>query len=251
MMKQTKTEMNSRKLAGYFIHLGLIIGLATLTFGLSSCGGGGGDSAPAPIDTSMTITSITPPGIVASSVVQTLIIVGTNFPSGASISITNASGVPIASAVSVTSTVITADVKIDTAPTDRYVMVSVQAPSSGTPVDYVLGVAALRKTFADNISSLLQSNSVTNCKGCHSGTTSGGLDLSSANHLNSEPSQGCSSRFRVKRGDPRRSSSFLIDKIQATGGSPACYGNPMPNGGIQLQASEIQDIVDWVAGGAL
>jgi hypothetical protein len=256
-MKQTKTEMYSRKLAGYFIQLGLFIGLGTLTFGLSSCGGGG-DSPPASqIDTSMTVTSINPPGIVASSVFQTIVLSGTNFASGVTLTFTGASGTPVVSSVAVTNSMtLTALVKIDTAPTDRFVMVSVQPASSSTAVTHVLGVASVLKKFVDHINPIftLTASSVS-CTMCHhSGANpSGGMNLNTASNLNNEASQGCTSRVRIKPGDPRRSSSVLIDKIKVPSTSiPACNGNnPMPPLGYHpLSEQEIQDIVNWVAGGA-
>jgi hypothetical protein len=70
-----------------------------------------------------------------------------------------------------------------------------------------------------------------------------------ASGLISNPSFSCSPKFRVAPGDPRRTSSVLIDKIQTSGGSPAC-GSPMPLTGSALTATDIQTIIDWVALGA-
>lgn len=256
MNTRTNSTIIFQKIASYIFNIGIITGLATLSFGLVSCGGGGGGGSGTssnPDSTALTIDSITPPGLVASSVFQTLTIAGTNFASGVTISITNSSGVPVVSSVSVAPTLITAQVKIDTAPTNRYVIVSIQPPSSGTPATHVLGVAGMRKTFAADIHSIFTlPASAASCTGCHTGTTNGGLDLVSANNLNNEPSQGCNPRHRVTPGDPRRSSSALIDKIKvAPTGTNACNGNkPMPPSSPSLNTQEIQDIVDWVAGGA-
>lgn len=235
----------------------MITGLATLSFGLVSCGGGGGSGSGTsnnPDSTALTIDSITPPGLVASSVFQTLTIAGTNFASGVTISITNSSGVPVVSSVSVSPTLITAQVKIDTAPSNRYVMVSIQK-ASDTPVTHILGVAGIRKAFAANIQPIfITTASGVSCTMCHGGATpSGGMNLNSVSYLNNEPSQGCSSKLRVTPGDPRRSSSVLIDKIKVPStGTPACNGNLQmpPSLYSPLTAQEIQDIVDWVAGGA-
>jgi len=241
-----------QKIVGYLFNVGLIVGLSTITFGLISCGGGGGAASSDNGNGSLTITEINPPGIVASSVFQTIVLSGTNFASGVTLTFTGASGTPVVSSVAVTNSMtLTALVKIDTAPTNRYVSVSVQPASSSPAVTHVLGVASVRRNFVTHIYPLLQMNTTgASCTGCHSGVSPpGGLDLNTANYLNNQPSQGCSSRLRVTRGDPRRTSSFLIDKIQATVGSHACFGNPMPNG-TQLSPSEIQDFIEWVAGGA-
>jgi hypothetical protein len=240
-----------QKIGAFIFSIGMLLGLGTVTFGLISCGGGGGGGGGASSNaasSAMTVSSFNPPGIVASSVYQTIVISGSNFANGTTISITGSSGTPIVSSVAVTnSSTLTAVIKIDTAPTNRYVTVSVQPPASAAVVTQVLGVASVLKTYAN----ILATTYFPTCTGCHTGTANGGLDLTSANKLNSEPSQGCSSRFRVKRGDPRRTSSFLIDKIQATSavGNSACFGDPMPSVG-PLLASEIQEIVEWVAGGA-
>lgn len=242
-----------QKMGSYLFNIGLLAGLATLTFGLVSCGGGGGTSTTAIANTTMTVTGISPLGIVASSVEQTVYILGTNFASGVSVSITNSSGTPAVNSLVIapSGNAITAKIKIDTAPTNRYVTLKVQ-PSTGTSVSAILGVASVSKTFAADISSILSTPaSAVSCTGCHSGTTpTGGLDLTNANNLINQPSQGCSQKFRVVPGDPRRSSSVLIDKIEATSAVPACSGASMPNGSTSLIPAEIQDIVEWVAGGA-
>ena len=246
-----------QKAASIFFSIGMLTGLAAVTFGLISCGGGGGGGGGSSSSTAsgaMTVSSFNPPGIVASSVYQTIVISGSNFASGVSLSIIGSSGTPVVSSVAVTnSNTLTAVIQIASAPSARYVTLSVQPPSSAVAVTQVLGVASVRKTYADHIYPLMQTNSTgQNCRGCHNGTANGGLHLNSAdsaNNLINEYSPNCTSRLRVKRGDPRRTSSFLIDKIQATGGSPACYGTPMPNG-VPLNASEILDFIEWVAGGA-
>lgn len=252
---QTQAELKTKlqPIGSYIFNFGLLSGLTALIFGLASCGGGGGVGAQNnPNSSALTIDSITPTGLIASSVFQTLTIAGMNFASGVTVTITNGSGVPVVSSVSIAPSLITAQVKIDTTPTNRYVMVSIQK-GSDTPATHVLGVAATRKTFALNIHSILTlSASGVSCTGCHTGTANGGLDLNSANNLNNEPSIGCPSKLRVTPGDPRRTSSVLIDKIKVPStGIPACNGNfPMPQSGNPLTAQEIQDIVDWVAGGA-
>lgn len=255
MQTQANLKSKLQPIGSYIFNFGLLSGFVALIFGLASCGGAGGSGTQNNPDSSaLTIDSITPTGLVASSVFQTLTIAGTNFASGVTISITNGSGVPIVSSVSVAPTLITAQVKIDTTPSNRYVLVSLQKGSEN-PVTHVLGVAGVRKTFSAHIQPIFETTaSGVSCTMCHSGATpSGGMNLNSLSYLYNEPSQGCSSRLRVTPGDPRRSSSVLIDKIKvASTGIPACNGNLQmpPSGYSPLNAQEIQDIVDWVAGGA-
>jgi hypothetical protein len=142
-------------------------------------------------------------------------------------------------------------VSISAAPPGNYVILSVIAPSGGVLASAVVGVAATAKTLATDIQPIFDSV----CTSCHSGASpSGGLDLSSAAAaaaLINAYGTGCPTKFRVTPGDARRTSSVLIDKIQAaTSGMAACAGGPMPPSGWTLSAQQIQDIVDWVAGGA-
>ena len=255
MQIQTNTTQAAlQKLGTCLFNFGLLSGLATLTFGLVSCGGGGA-STPVTGNTTPTITSITPVGIVASSSPQTLSILGTNFAAGMNLSIANSSGVTYtitASSVK-SSTVLAASAVITTAPSDNYVTFAIKSSSGTTTLaSTVLGVATTMQTAVGGIQTIFNIN----CAGCHNGTTlSGGLDLSNASIGNStgvigNTSTGCAPRFRVLPGDPRRSSSVLIDKIKATSISPACSGVAMPNGGAPLSSTDIQAFVDWVAGGA-
>lgn len=255
MKTQIYSKTNLQSIGAYLFNFGMIAGLVTLTFGLVSCGGD--ESSPAgTINTTPTITSITPPGIVASSAAQTLTIYGTNFVSGVTVSVTSSTGtINNISPTSVKSTEIKVNVPIGTtAPTDNYA--TVQIKSSGTTLASIgLGVASTPpKTFA-----YIQNLFTTKCGGCHSSTTlDGSMDLTDLTLGDSTgvigiPSAYCSSKFRVTPGDPRRTSSVLIDKIKATLGSPACSGVPMPKGAsgpALLTTGEIQDIVDWVALGA-
>jgi len=252
MQTQIYSKINLLRLASYLFNFGMIAGLATVTLGLISCGGGGGGAAGSSTASGSgpTITSITPYGIVASAVPKALSILGTNFTSGMNLTIASSSGVPYTiTASSVTSsTVLAVSAVIAAAPIDNYVIFSVQK-SSGTPATAVLGVAITNKTLATDIQPIFAAN----CQSCHGGN--GGLTLNSttnsANYLIFATSLGCSSKFRVTPGDPRRASSVLIDKLKVTPtGINACNGNlPMPMTGT-LTAQEIQDIVDWVAGGA-
>jgi len=149
--------------------------------------------------------------------------------------------------------VLTANVTISAAPTDNYVTFAIKSSGGTTLASTVLGVAGANKTVANSIQAIFNNK----CAGCHTGATSGGLNLTDATIGNSTgvigiQSAGCSSRLRIEPGDPRRASSVLIDKIKAQStGIAACSGTPMPpTGSTALTPQEIQDIVDWVAGGA-
>lgn len=234
-----------------------------LAFGLTSCGGGGGGGGGGgTADTTPTISYISPYGIVASSSVpQTITIVGTNFVTGLSYSITNSSGVPyiISSSSLISPTQLSVKVTINTAPTDNYAIFAIKASGGSTTLaSNVLGVASSVQVAA-NAETVFFNNG---CTGCHnSGTLSGGLNLLDLTLGNStgvlKQSIGCNSKLRVTPGDPRRSSSVLIDKIKATitPSSPACSGSPMPyvmppGTFTPISSTDIQIIVDWVAGGA-
>lgn len=254
MHTETYSKNGSKKLGAYLFNFGMMSGLATLTFGLISCGGGGGSTTTTTGSTTSTISNIVPVGIVASSVPQSLSIAGTNFASGMTLSITSSSGTTNITPTSVTSTVIAASVTISTVPTDNYVTVSIKSSGGTTLASTVLGVASANKTVANSIQAIFNSK----CAGCHTGATAGGLDLSNATSGNPTTgvigmsSSNCSSRLRVTPGDPRRASSVLIDKIKVQStGIAACSGAAMPpTGSTALTAQEITDIVDWVAGGA-
>jgi mono/diheme cytochrome c family protein len=144
-------------------------------------------------------------------------------------------------------------VTFNTAPTGNYATLSIMPASGSTAlVSAILGVAGTAKTLANDIEAIFMS---VGCTNCHSASASGGLNLTSgfaAAALINTNSAGCPARFRVTPGDPRRSSSVIIDKIQAAAsGIAACGGGAaMPPPGFTLSAQQIQDIVDWVAGGA-
>jgi len=228
-----------------------IVAIAALTSVLASCGGGG-SSSPAGNSSPTTITSIDPVGIVASASSQPLSILGTNFASGMTVSVTDKNDTPIYTigtpVISTDRTVITVNVNTTaTVPTDNYVNVIVKSSSGTTLATAVLGVAGASRTIAQHVQSIFDAH----CIACHDGTAPSYLDLrssASAAGLINELSTLCSTKLRVTPGDPRRTSSVLIDKI--SGGSPAC-GNPMPMplGSQPLSATDIQTIIDWVAGG--
>jgi hypothetical protein len=234
----------------YLIRLIRAMSIVVLLLGLASCGGGSGTSGNTSPMT--TITSITPVGIVAPAISQSLSILGTNFVSGMTVSVTDKNGVgyTVTPAVVSSPTVITVNVTITATPTDNYVNVTVIPTNSTPPVTAVLGVAGTNSTLATNVQAIFNAN----CIACHDGSAFPYLDLrssaSAAGLINTSSSWlQCSSKLRVTPGDPRRTSTMLIDKIQASGGLPAC-GSPMPLGLPALNPTDIQTIIDWVAGGA-
>lgn len=222
---------------------------AILAFLLSSCGGGGGGSSN---NTTATITSISPVGMVQSATARALSITGTNFASGMTISITDSlGGTYTTGTVTVqTSNLITSNVTIAAAPTSRYVTVAVKSSSGTTLATTTLGVASVNKTLLTHIQPIFTAS----CGGCHTGGAAQNyLDLSSysasagsTGPINNQ-SIGCSSRLRINPGDPRTTSSFLIDKISNT---TPCSGNKMTGSPTVMTQTEIDAIIEWVAGGA-
>jgi hypothetical protein len=254
MQTETCSKYSLRKLGSCLFNFGLMTGLTTLAFGLISCGGGGGGGNSTPA--TPTITSINSngySGMVASPSAQNISIQGTNFSNGMTLSISGTGITPInITNPTISSTGISGNATISSAPTDLFVTVDVKSSAGDVLVSTILGVASTAKTLATDIQPIFDSY----CISCHG--SNGGLDLrstlvngnmTSAINLLNTNSTACSQKLRVTPGDPRRASSVLIDKIKATPSSAACSGTPMPQTG-SLTAQEIQDIVDWVAGGA-
>ena len=234
-----------------------IIGLATLSFALASCGGGGGSGSTA--NTTATISSVSPVGMVASGTARALSLTGTNFASGMTVSVTDGSTTYTTGTVTVQSAnLMSTTVTIPTAPTSRYVTVTVKSSTGVTQASTILGVASVSKVLQSNAAPAttdIQYIFNTYCTGCHG--TDGNLDLStktlSASNLIQTLSNGpnkCTNRFRVTAGDPRAASSFLIDKI--TNLTPCGGGVQMPKGATAtpFTQTEINAITDWIAGGA-
>jgi hypothetical protein len=246
-------KINQQTLGSSLINFGMLSGVATLTAALVSCGSGGGGTVTS-ANTTPTFTGLSVPGIVASSVARTFTILGTNLTSDMLVSIVNSSGVAVGTVNSsaVTATQITMNVTIASAPADRYVNVRIRTAADATIGESVLGVAAssVSSTAIDNIFG----GSANKCNGCHTTMNpAGGLnlvDLSSGNATTGvigAASHFCAGRLRIKPGDPRRSSSVLIDTLYTN----ACGGvSRMPFGGAALTQPEIQEIIEWVAGGA-
>ena len=245
-----------QKFAPNLINFGIVTGLATITFGLISCGGGGGSGGGG--STTPTITKITPLGMVASSVAKTITLDGTNFATGMTLSISG-SGVQAINIPNPTITAlsISASATIDNVPSDNFVTVTLKSSTGTTLASTTMGVAGSRQTIAGNIQGIFDTYL---CYQCHFAGATNGLNLytatDSSTGLTATASSGCSNKIRVTPGDPRRTNSILIDvlKAKATGtASLSCnskLSRHMPQSGAALTDPEIQQVVDWVAGGA-
>lgn len=213
-----------------------------ISLSLSSCGGGGGGSSST--TAAPTISSISRNGV-SAPFTGSLSITGTNFGIGMTLSITSSQGTQPITPTTVTSTQISVtSVSINSAPTERYVTVNILSGVS-TVASTTMGVASASKTLAADIQPIFN----TYCTGCHG--SNGNLSLSignSASNLIQTTSSGCSGRLRVKAGDPRITSSFLIDKL--TSNSPCGGGIKMTGSPTAITQTEIDAIINWVAGGA-
>lgn len=250
------------KFVSYLHNASTIIGLSTLPFTLISCGGGGGGGSTPP---SATITSISPAGFVASGTQQAIILTGTNFTSGMTLSI---SGTGISTINIPTPTInaggdtISSNVTISSAPTDKYVTVSLKSGTT-TLASTILGIASVSKTLATDIQPIFN----TYCTACHgtgagvtvdylnlTSTPAGSNTQASVNLINAY-SVHCTQKYRVTPGDPRPTSNVLINKVQSytTSTSPTCNGVAMPKGYTAtptFTSAEVTAIIEWVAGGA-
>ena len=233
-----------------------ITGLAALA--LTSCGGGGGGGGGGG-STAVTITSISRPGIVQATP-YSLSIYGTNFVNGMTLSITSSNPTVTITPTSITSGLITANVNISTAPAERYVTINILSNGSSV-ASTIMGVASsnqvLQSTGTGYAPATTDIQNILNiyCRSCHG--ASGNLNMStntlSSNNLINTYSTGtykCANKFRVVAGDPRTTSSFLIDKL--TNATPCGGGVKMPTGTLTtpFTQTEIDAITDWVAGGA-
>jgi hypothetical protein len=255
-----RTTKFHQKAGAYIFNIGILAGVATLAFGLTSCGGGGAGGNATSGSTAPTIDTLTTgisngvlyKGVVASSVTRAITIRGSNFNSTMTLSIKDSSG-NTAGTISASSVInaqtLAVSAVISTAPSDRYVVVEIKS-ATGTATE-VLGVASTNLILADVLP--IFTSTTTICSTCHGGN--GGLTLPiSTTDMNIpllyDYGVACNSIHRVKPGDPRRGSSLLIDKI-TIGGTRSCNsGTSMPPPGHTISASEVQAVVDWVAGGA-
>jgi len=228
---------------------------ALLIFSLVSCNNGGSSTSTSQTNTTVNISNISPLGLVASSVPQTITLYGTNFSSGMTLSISGAGNfttINIANPT-ITPTSITGSAVISTVPSNNYVTLTVKSGSTSN-ASTAMGVASADKRVATGIQSILSAK----CAICHvSGGGVGGLDLSDATlgggtgviGISSIP---CSQKLRVVPGDPRRTSSVVLDRIMPGTASQQCnLSKPMPpSTSVGLTTQEITDLIDWVAGGA-
>lgn len=228
-------------------HTKKYLNLIALTMTLTACGGGGGSGSPGSPTLPATVKSISPYGVVVSGSQQALSIAGTNFTSGMSISVDGVNYPAIATSP----TVLTANVTITTVPANNVATVTVKSPAGAILGTVNLGVASAAKTLAADVYPILDAK----CRSCHTGAANGNLDFASyattasanTTGLIGIPSSGCSQKLRVVVGDARRTNSVLIDKISASG--TPCSGTLMPPTG-GLTPTEVQTMIDWVAGGA-
>jgi hypothetical protein len=194
------------------------LSLTLLSSALVSCGGGGNSRSSSNTPQPATVKSIAPYGVEISGNQQTLSIAGTNFVNGMTVSVTNKNGnnYTVSPAVVTSSTFIVADVTVPTVPTDNYVNVNVKSSTGATLGTIILGVYSSSKTLLADVQPIFDAK----CRACHTGNANGNLDMSSyatsasagATGLIGIPSSGCSQKFRVVLGDPRSTSSVLIDK---------------------------------------
>jgi hypothetical protein len=225
--------------------------LLAATASLASCGGGGGGGGSTP--PAVTITSITPVGMVQSASSHAISLTGTNFSTGMTLSVTDSLGGSYAAGTvtALSSNVITSSLTVPSAPADRYVSVALKSSNGTTLATTILGVASASKTLSADIQPNIFN---TYCVSCHSAGNTLVLNVdatSSAAALINTNSTGCPSRLRVTPGDPRRSKSVLIDKILThSSGINPCTGVGMPADANVLTTPELTDIIDWVAGGA-
>ena len=264
MQTQNNSNTARQKIVPYLINATAFIGITALTLGLISCGGGGDTSAPS--STAITISSVTSNGrhgMVASSVQQTITLKGSNFAAGMTVSILSPDGaivnlpdlIPSAINTTVTPNVMNVPVTIPNAPTARYVTLGIKSGNSIVATYDAFGVASTDQYLLSGTTTI-QSILSTKCAGCHTGAAPHYLNLSDGTLTNSTGtidinSTYCSSKKRVVAGDPRRTSSILLDRIMAAPASLSCNNSPMPpSTSTQLTAPELAALIDWVAGGA-
>jgi hypothetical protein len=256
MQTQLNTELKKQKLGSLFVNIGLAMGIATMAVGLISCSAGNSPAATTTASTTPTITSVYSGayvGIVASSVAQALTIYGSNFTNGMSINLQPTSGVTNAAYMITASSVIDSgtlavSAVISAVPSDHIIVFAIK--SSGTTLaSGNLGVAGTRKVIAEIKTIFADAG----CTACHSNNGSAGLNLTDNNSIFAygNSAYGCSSMLRIAPGDARRSSSLIIDKITSSG-VRSCSSGPLMGVGSygNIVASQVQAVVDWVAGGA-
>jgi hypothetical protein len=198
-----------------------------------------------------TIGSLSPCGVVAGSGPVSLTLTGTGFASGATVKVGGtAVTATVVNATTMTATVPAALVAVAPADDALDVVVTNPSPGGGASNTETLGVASQAASLAADVQPIFTSVCAASC---HAGPFgSGGLVLEAGvagANLIGVTSNGCPSIPRVKACAPRRSQSFLADKLLSSFSSLPCSGGPMPAAG-SLTPQQVQLIVDWIAQGA-
>ncbi len=225
---------------------------------LTACGGGGGGGGSSS-STSVSITELQPKGFVVPQTSRTVILTGTNLANGMTITATDSNGNNYAGTATYNASLgnLSVPVTISTAPTDRYLTVTLKSSTGTVLATEALGVASVSKTLASDVFPIFNNNV---CYSCHT-SVSNIPDMSSsslaASTLINTSSTKCSGKYRVKAGDPRRSSNVLLDVLYAKTTTPVMSCNSvtstraMPQGsGAALTQTELDTITEWIAGGA-
>lgn len=246
----------SQKAESFLLNIIKYSSFISLTFSLVSCGGGGGGGGST---ATAAITSLSRSGVVAPYT-GSIGVTGTNFSNGMSISVTDSNGGTYTSGNTTFSNtnLMSTNISITTAPTEKYLTVTVKSSSGTTLSSTVLGVASVAVTLASDIQPILN----TYCTGCHDGTQAGAPDFqsinsASTNNLINAKSTGCSNKLRVTAGDPRPSSSVLINKVEAYINSTSpCAGYSMPKLYVPnppltpaFTQTQVTTMIEWIAGG--
>lgn len=255
-----------QNLPAHLSHMTRYTGIALLSLILISCGGGGGGGSTPP---SATITSISPPGMVASASSRTIIISGTNLASGMTITATDSGNTNYAGTTTYNSSLgnLSVPVTIINAPSVRYLTLTLKSSTGTVLATEILGVASLnmvlQSTAAGTPPAATDIQAIFNNKLCYSCHTSVSAlpDMStnslSASTLINISSSKCSGVVRVKAGDPRKVNNVLLDVLYAKTMTPVMTCNSttsvraMPQGSAAaLTQPELDDITEWIAGGA-
>lgn len=197
------------------------------------------------------ISSLSPCGVVAGAGGVTLTVDGRNFVTGASVTLrgTAATSTLLVSATQLQATFPSSTVASAPAGNVTSVIVTNPGPGGGASLAADFGIAGSFSTLGGKVQNIFTNSCLGS--GCHSaGQQAPTLEVGASRAaLVDQPSSGCPSKLRVRACSPSRARSFLIDKILASGQSPACSGSAMPKG-KPLNAADSQAIVDWVAQGA-
>lgn len=233
-----------------------LISILSLAF-LSACGGGGGGSSPPATPTITGVKSNGYSGIVKSTTSQNITVNGTNFSAGMTLSIrgTGLSTITVGTpTINSGVTSLSTNAVINPSPnTDRYITVDVKSSTGTLLASPILGVADNYQYLGSGTTSI-QSIFTATCAGCHTGGSPHFLNLQDGTLTDSTGvidigSTYCTQKKRVVAGDPRRTSSMLLDRIMGGTASLTCNNNPMPPSG-SLGPTELAALIDWVAGGA-